>query len=420
MSVCVYIYLLTTTATPALLHTRRCTFAGALFDYNALHSKQMFNYAIRAHSGIDLARSDDVASAAAADNSGNADDDDDDSEDGSPGTLIELDGIAAEVSFGDEYQASRRLCKFLRNGVAAIFGPLSASASMHCTNICDSKDIPYVDFRWDADTKPPVINMQLHPDTLALVFVDLVKAWNWKGFTILYESGEYTHCLLFDKRQQCSRIFGIYRSASWLPRAAALLKMYDPKEYTVTVRRISANQSDTNYRPVLRGVRLSQDVHIVLECSVETLPEVFKQALQVGLLTEQHQFIVTTPDMHTIDLEPYQHSGVNITGIRLVNPENPLVQEVADAVDLEGLTAETIRSQTALVYDAVLLLTEAFKQMSPGQLRTKKLICNSMESWENGNTITNYMRNVSGPNQNRSHFKITPLCPLSCRQLCRA
>lgn len=196
--------------------------------------------------------------------------------------------------------------------------------------------------------------------------------------------------------------------------------MYDPKEYTVTVRRISANQSDTNYRPVLRGVRLSQDVHIVLECSVETLPEVFKQALQVGLLTEQHQFIVTTPDMHTIDLEPYQHSGVNITGIRLVNPENPLVQEVADAVDLEGLTAETIRSQTALVYDAVLLLTEAFKQMSPGQLRTKKLICNSMESWENGNTITNYMRNVSGPNQNRSHFKITPLCPLSCRQLCRA
>lgn len=196
--------------------------------------------------------------------------------------------------------------------------------------------------------------------------------------------------------------FGIYRSASWLPRAAALLKMYDPKEYTVTVRRITTNQSDNNYRSVLRAVRLSQDVHIVLECSVETLPEVFKQALQVGLLTDQHQFIVTTPDMHTIDLEPFQHSGVNITGIRLVNPENPLVQEVAngiaelETVTSEGLTAGTIRSQTALLYDAVLLLTEAFKQMSPNQLRTKKLICNKYESWENGNTITNFMRNVSG------------------------
>lgn len=189
--------------------------------------------------------------------------------------------------------------------------------------------------------------------------------------------------------------------------------MYDPKDHTVTVRRISANQSDNNYRSVLRRVRESSDVHIVLECSVDTLPEVLKQALQVGLLTDRHEFIVTTPDMHTIDLEPYQYSGVNITGIRLVNPENPLVQNVTLAIQAsaehsngrrddrttdisDGLTANKLRSHTALIYDAMLLLTEAFKQMSPGQLRVKKLNCHSRESWENGNSITNFMRNVSG------------------------
>lgn len=57
-------------------------------------------------------------------------------------------------------------------------------------NICDAKDIPYIDIRWDSHTMPPVINMQPHPEALGLVFVDLVKAWDWKGFTILYESGK--------------------------------------------------------------------------------------------------------------------------------------------------------------------------------------------------------------------------------------
>lgn len=58
-------------------------------------------------------------------------------------------------------------------------------------NICDDKELPYIDVKWDADTKPPVINMHPHPDAVAQVFVDLIKAWDWKGFTIIYESGEY-------------------------------------------------------------------------------------------------------------------------------------------------------------------------------------------------------------------------------------
>lgn len=30
--------------------------------------------------------------------------------------------------------------------------------------------------------------------------------------------------------------------------------------------------------------------------------------------------------MHTIDLEPYQHSGTNITGIRIVDPASELMK----------------------------------------------------------------------------------------------
>lgn len=226
--------------------------------------------------------------------------------------------------------------------------------------------------------------------------------------------------------------------------------MYDPKEYTVTVRRINSGLTDNNYRSVLRRVRLSDDVHIVLECSVDTLAEVLKQAQQVGLMTDQHQFLITTPDMHTIDLEPFQYSGTNITGVRFVSPDNPLVEQVTKAIAAaasgaesptddgaaedddddadddgdadssarrrgsaqrnrgslevavpgasadvsDGLTSDKMRTHTALVYDAVLLLTEALRQLSVEQIRVKHLICNSLESWDHGNSITNFMRNV--------------------------
>lgn len=102
---------------------------------------------------------------------------------------------------------------------------------------------------------------------------------------------------------------------------------------------------------MLRRVKMSDDIHIVIDCSIEALPEILKQvvyhtlfqfnlnknqiysqAQQVGLMTDYHQFIITTMDMHTIDLEPYQYSGTNITGIRLVDPDNPLMQTVTNFI----------------------------------------------------------------------------------------
>lgn len=108
-----------------------------------------------------------------------------------------------------------------------------------------------------------------------------------------------------------------------------LLKKYDNKGYTVTVRQLDL-VGNQNYRPQLRRVRLSGDKNIVLGCSADILPEVLKQAQQVGLMTDQYQFIVTSLDMHTIDLEPFQHSGTNITGARMVSPDDVFVKEITE------------------------------------------------------------------------------------------
>ncbi|KAG4072084.1 hypothetical protein HA402_015583 [Bradysia odoriphaga] len=277
-------------------------------------------------------------------------------------------------------------------GPAAVVGPSSPYTSSHCMNICDAKEIPYIDVTLDPDTKPPVINLHPHPEAIAQMFVDIINASDWRGFTIVYES------------------------APWLPRMAKLLKLYDPKSYTITLRRINIGLHKTNFRPVLRRVKLSGETNIVLDCSIETLPELLKQVQQVGLMTENHQFIITTMDMHTIDLEPYQYSGTNITAVRLVTPASPMMghitkclaesegnngegewfrNEEPDRNDAEDISESSkISVQAALIFDAVLLLAEALKQLNPGRLRPKQLNCNDNEAWDSGNSITNFMRNT--------------------------
>lgn len=81
---------------------------------------------------------------------------------------------------------------------------------------------------------------------------------------------------------------------------------------------------------MLTEVKKSGETHFVLECSVESLDEIMKQAQQVGLMSDEHNYIITNPDMHTIDLFPYQWGGSSIRGVRMVDPDD--IKEVSDKI----------------------------------------------------------------------------------------
>jgi ionotropic glutamate receptor len=66
---------------------------------------------------------------------------------------------------------------------------------------------------------------------------------------------------------------------------------------------------------VLTGIKKAGETNFVVECSVEVLGEVLKQAQQVGMMTERHNYVITNLDMQTVDLAPFQFSGTNITGV---------------------------------------------------------------------------------------------------------
>lgn len=193
-------------------------------------------------------------------------------------------------------------------------------------NICDAKEIPYINTYMDEDavSKFTVLNMHPNLNTLTQLLLDYVNASNWKTITILYES------------------------PLWLRRVANILEINNPSRNRINVRNLDYT-TNNEFRPTLQDVRDADETNIILECSTESLPIILRQAMQVGLMTKHFRWILTNLDTHSIDLEPYQYNGANITTFRILDSNHaifnlrPTTQE-DDNEDLFNVDPESRRN----------------------------------------------------------------------------
>ncbi|EZA54440.1 Glutamate receptor, ionotropic kainate, partial [Ooceraea biroi] len=207
-------------------------------------------------------------------------------------------------------------------------------------------------------------------------YVDLVKAWGWKSFTIIYDSND------------------------GLVRLQELLKAHGPSEFPITVRQLSEG---SEYRPLLKQIKNSAESHIVLDCSTERIYDVLKQAQQIGMMSDYHSYLITSLDLHTVDLEEFRHGGTNITAFRLVDPEKQEIQKVIqDWIYGEkrynrelDMGQNNNKTETSLLYDAVHLFAKALHDLDTSQqIDIKPLSCEQTDTWPHGYSLINYMKIV--------------------------
>ncbi|PNF30867.1 Glutamate receptor ionotropic, kainate 2 [Cryptotermes secundus] len=301
-------------------------------------------------------------------------------------TILPRSRLSAQIekiSPQDSFHASKRVCHLLRSGVAAIFGPQSGQTASHVQSICDTMEIPHLETRWDYRLRREscLVNLYPHPTALSKAYVDLVRAWGWRSFTIIYESNE------------------------GLVRLQELLKAHGPSEFPITVRQLGEG---ADYRPLLKQIKNSAESHIVLDCNTERIYDVLKQAQQIGMMSDYHSYLITSLDLHSVDLEEFKYGGTNITALRLVDPEKPELQKVVRnwvygelrygrKLDLppprDNLTF--IKTETALMYDAVHLFAKALHDLDSSQrIDIKPLSCDAVDTWPHGYSLINYMKIV--------------------------
>ncbi|CAG0916801.1 unnamed protein product [Notodromas monacha] len=212
----------------------------------------------------------------------------------------QLRNMTFMIPLHDSFAASRKLCEMTKTGIAAVFGPNSRTSATHVQNMCDGLGIPHVETRWDhrSSREELSVNLHPHPEVLGKAFRDILEILDWHKFTILYSDNE-----------------GLYRLQE-------ILKVKPPqnKELKLTIRQLVL---DGDNRPLLKALKKSGETHIVLDCHVDKIYEIMKQAKEVGMLTEYHNYFFTNLDFHAVDLRDlFRDSGANITGVSIVDIES--------------------------------------------------------------------------------------------------
>ncbi|XP_050732987.1 glutamate receptor ionotropic, kainate 2-like isoform X2 [Eriocheir sinensis] len=284
----------------------------------------------------------------------------------------------------DSFLASKKVCQLVWSGVAAIFGPQSGQTSAHVQSICDALEIPHIETRWDYRLRRDdySVNLYPHPSSLSKAYLDLVRLFEWKSFCILYEDND------------------------GLVRLQELLKTPSPHEFKVTIRQLPHGN---DYRELLKEVRSSGEQNIILDCRTEKVGAVLKQAQQIDMMSSFNNYIITSMDLHLVDLEDFKYSGSNVTALRLIDPGREDVKALVDTWR-QGRVMATNRlsdgdpilkqrdvsfwtTETALMYDAVKLFVLAMGALDNSTtVSISQLRCEGEEAWVHGNSLINYMK----------------------------
>nr|WJJ63363.1 glutamate receptor ionotropic 5 [Pachyrhinus yasumatsui] len=281
------------------------------------------------------------------------------------------------VSYYNSFEARKAACSLLEKGVIGIFGPSSTYTSNYIQSICDNKEIPHIETHYDSKIQRNrfVVNLHPHPSEITQFFVHLVCAYEWSRVIILFEDNES------------------------LLRLAPILELNIQYKIHLIFRQLDKD-SFGSYREVLNSIKKMQDNNILLDCSIDNLEEVLRQAQQIGIMTDNYKYIITNLDLGIIDLEPFQYGGANITGIRLFDPENEKVTtfktKILESMEKqkERKTEWKMRLSTVLLIDGVHLFYEVIKDFLGihNNIAVESLRCKNTESWRYGYTIANQLK----------------------------
>ncbi|XP_016410053.1 glutamate receptor ionotropic, kainate 3-like [Sinocyclocheilus rhinocerous] len=292
-----------------------------------------------------------------------------------PNTTLTYD--IQRINIYDSFEASRKACDQLSLGVVAIFGPSHSSSSNAVQSICNALEVPHIQVRWKHH---PMDNRDtfyanLYPDysSLSYAILDLVQFLKWKTATVVYDD------------------------STGLIRLQELIMAPSRYNIRLKIRQLPLDTTDT--RPLLKEMKRSREFRIIFDCSHIMAAQILKQAQMMGMMTEYYHYIFTTLDLMAINLEPYRFCGVNMTGFRILNVDNPQVASIVEKWSLErqfppkpdsGILEGIMTTDAALTYDAVHIVSVSY-QHAP-QMTVNSLQCHRHKPWRFGGRFMSFIK----------------------------
>ncbi|GIY85256.1 glutamate receptor ionotropic, kainate 5 [Caerostris darwini] len=272
------------------------------------------------------------------------------------------------------FHAAKSVCSLVGEGVVAIFGPNSVGSSALVRSTASALHLPHLESHWDLEKgSKAAYTISLFPRNIGTAIYHLVKSKNWRSFTIIYEDAEE------------------------LMKLQELMKLRNQNNVKISLQQYTV---DFQYNKILKDIRKKGETNIVLEVPTSRIKDVLAEAQKAGMLTEYHNYLITSLDFHTLDLSPFQHSRSNISAFRIVSPDSQYYGREARSWTFgrkeNSLKKEMpLTTETALLVDAVNLYARALHAVSTVQaISARSVSCDNTAVWPYGSDLIDAIKKV--------------------------
>ncbi|TDH16591.1 hypothetical protein EPR50_G00021280 [Perca flavescens] len=294
------------------------------------------------------------------------------------------------LEVANSFAVTNCFCSQFSRGVYAIFGFYDKKSVNTITSFCETLHVSFITPSFPAEGMNQFV-LQMRPDIKGPL-VSLVEYYKWEKFAYLYDSdrGLSTLQVILDTAAE----------KKWVVTA-------------INVGNLKDERKDEAYRSLFQDLEIRKERRIILDCEQDKVKDIMEQVITIGRHVKGYHYIIANLYLHpgipfkpslatrTIyyiiplrplststhlptcssppsafhhpysgfvdgDLSKIQYGGANVSGFQIVDFDDPVVAkfdqqwEALEEKEYPGADAR-IRYTSALTYDAVHVMTEAFR-----------------------------------------------------------
>ncbi|KAK2527619.1 Gria2 [Columba guinea] len=275
------------------------------------------------------------------------------------------------------------VCSQFSRGVFAIFGFYDKKSVNTITSFCGTLHVSFITPSFPTDGTHPFV-IQMRPD-LKGALLSLIEYYQWTKFAYLYDSD---------------------RGLSTLQ---AVLDSAAEKKWQVTainVGNINNDRKDETYRSLFQDLEVKKERRVILDCERDKVNDIVDQVITIGKHVKGYHYIIANLGFTDGDLSKIQFGGANVSGFQIVDYDDPLVSKfiqrwsTLEEKEYPGAHTSTIKYTSALTYDAVQVMTEAFRNLRKQRIEISRrgnagdCLANPAVPWGHGVEIERALKQV--------------------------
>uniref|UniRef100_A0A8C3FR62 Glutamate receptor n=1 Tax=Chrysemys picta bellii TaxID=8478 RepID=A0A8C3FR62_CHRPI len=287
------------------------------------------------------------------------------------------------LEVANSFAVTNAFCSQFSRGVFAIFGFYDKKSVNTITSFCGTLHVSFITPSFPTDGTHPFV-IQMRPD-LKGALLSLIEYYQWNKFAYLYDSD---------------------RGLSTLQ---AVLDSAAEKKWQVTainVGNINNDRKDETYRSLFQDLEVKKERRVILDCERDKVNDIVDQVITIGKHVKGYHYIIANLGFTDGDLSKIQFGGANVSGFQIVDYDDPLVSKFVqrwstlEEKEYPGAHTSTIKYTSALTYDAVQVMTEAFRNLRKQRIEISRrgnagdCLANPAVPWGHGVEIERALKQV--------------------------